>query len=282
MRRDGFTLVELLVVIAVIGVLIGVLLPSLGGARARAWQAGGASNIRQLQLANTMHAGDHDERFMPAAVDIVGPANVRSRENTHRWHGLRDAPSGAFDPEGAPMTVYLDDSSHGVRRCPAFASTLESLEASGRGFESGCGGYAYNAAFVGSSRVRSGDRWTLETRRVSGRGIVVTGDDHGARRPRFHAPARTVAFADAALATSEVVEYSFAEPPFWPDYPGFRPDPSIHFRHRDQANVCWLDGHVSGEAMALSSSSGVYPLDPGEHDIGWFGDTSSNAHFDYE
>ena len=277
--------------VAVVAVLVGVLVPALSGARVRAREAAGASNIRQLQLANMMYAGDY-ERYMPAAVDLFPPSNVRARENTHRWHGTRGAPSGRFEAEGGSITGYLEGegSSAGVRRCPAFAGTLEALERAGSGFEAGCGGYGYNAAFVGSVRREApgagGGRWVLETRRERGTTVRV-GDDTGSARHRFRSPSRTVAFADCALASTRVVEYSFVEPAEWPDYPGARPDPSIHFRHGapggGRANVCWLDGHASAETRAFTSWSGAYPMDPAGAGIGWFGDEGGgNELFDYE
>lgn len=61
----AFTLVELLVVIAVIAVLIGVLLPALGGARRAAQSTACASNLRQAFLVCRMYAD---------ANDGVGPA----------------------------------------------------------------------------------------------------------------------------------------------------------------------------------------------------------------
>lgn len=61
--RPGFTLVELLVVVAIAGILAGLLLPVLAQARDRARQSACASNLRQLGGAVTLYAQDYDEHF---------------------------------------------------------------------------------------------------------------------------------------------------------------------------------------------------------------------------
>lgn len=64
--RCGFTLIELLVVISIIALLISILLPALSKAREVARQTSCFSKERQLGLATTMYAQDHDG-FYPAA-----------------------------------------------------------------------------------------------------------------------------------------------------------------------------------------------------------------------
>jgi len=60
-EQRGFTLVELLVVVAIIALLAGLLLPVFAQARERARQVACLSNVRQLGMAVAMYSGDHDE-----------------------------------------------------------------------------------------------------------------------------------------------------------------------------------------------------------------------------
>ena len=62
-RRAGFTLLELLTVIATIGVLAAILLPALARAREAARRASCMSNLSQLSMAFWLYAEEHDRAF---------------------------------------------------------------------------------------------------------------------------------------------------------------------------------------------------------------------------
>src|SRR5437870_5106763 len=59
--KRGFTLIEILVVIAVLGVLASILYPVFAGLRESARSAGCQCNLKQIGLAVLMYAQDHDD-----------------------------------------------------------------------------------------------------------------------------------------------------------------------------------------------------------------------------
>jgi prepilin-type N-terminal cleavage/methylation domain-containing protein/prepilin-type processing-associated H-X9-DG protein len=63
LKRSGFTLVELLVVIGIIALLAGLLFPALSKAKDRAGMATCLSNLRQIYLGLEMYANDFEESY---------------------------------------------------------------------------------------------------------------------------------------------------------------------------------------------------------------------------
>lgn len=64
-RLQGFTLVELLTVLAILTLLAGLLFPVFQSVKASAQKSECASNIHQAQIATMLYMSDYDDFFMP-------------------------------------------------------------------------------------------------------------------------------------------------------------------------------------------------------------------------
>ncbi len=234
-RRRVFTLLELLVVIAVIVILAGLLLPALSKARRRAGSALCASNLRQLALANHLYADANEDFFCPYETD----------GDTVTWFGIEVA-NKVWDMRHSPLLGPYYGQDPAVLRCPAVVllkSFAPAQPAGDFGEVVGGGGYAYNGVWFG--------------------GFAINGLSVAVSRFGTRFPAKTLLFADGARSGVGSKEYdvvrtvSFLYCKVKPD--GSRYDlsrsGSNHFRHLRRCNTAWADGHVSAEPVGTINSA---------------------------
>lgn len=214
-RCVGFTLVELLVLVAIISVLASMLLPAAATVLTRANSVRCQNNLRQLQTANIAYAGDWEGCFVPSfRYDAGGGWSYPWIDNTEYVDLLYRAANDKFKAAVA--------SSLNVKQlCPlSRKNKITSQIGSSYGYNHGLKSIpSYRPVYLGSKDT----------------------DDNIANR---------AAFMDGL---SWGVSLTGADPTrYWlgggPRPEGTVVSQQVAYRHRGQANVAFFDGHVAAVA----------------------------------
>jgi prepilin-type N-terminal cleavage/methylation domain-containing protein/prepilin-type processing-associated H-X9-DG protein len=228
MRRRGFTLVELLVVIGVIALLAGLLLPAISSVRDKARKAECLSNQRQLALASAAYTNDFDGAFMPCATWDGWPVVY--------WWGTNEA---QVDYSAGYVHAYLEvkpTTEQSVFNCPV--QPWGSYTAQGAA-QAPTSTYGYNGYYL-CPPATPGWAWTI-------------GDRPWQRAADIDEPHRVIVFADALLVWSEdqVTNSTLLDPPCIFSGTGWERNtsPTTCFRHVEQAVAAFADGHAASHGL---------------------------------
>ncbi len=281
-KTAGFTLIELLVVISIIALLVGILLPALGAARASAQKVVCLSNVRQAGVAIYSYTTANEEyhpvymsRWVQApwqmALARSNAPQISSSEPGFWWTSLMvsegylpgplafDCPTFDVIPD-TKLNTQLDEMTAGV--------TNGDTAWAGWNFSE----YGYNAYFLGSGL---GIEWKNDRARRNSRSLAFSAPK--VVESMFTATARTIditnpsetlvltdsrnyavetRFKNAGYDFTYGVSYLYprSDPPNRTDQYGFA-DP----RHKSSVNVYWADGH--GDSFAIDDPDEPYGPD---------------------
>ena len=238
MRRSAFTLIELLIVIAIFAIMAAILFPVFARARENARRASCQSNLKQIGLGLTQYLQDFDEN-MP--FSFYG-APVDSENGNYKW-------MDAIQPYVRAEQIF---------DCPSDTLSPKYQVRKGQNF----GSYAQNGAYSLTSDTQTPPR--------SRAGQIVN-------IARIGSPAATVWATDSnngndmTWGGSSGGSYGFT----WPDansnpsiqtFGGLRQLNQMHERHLELLNVLWCDGHV--KAMKLDALARTRDVETGNPSLG--------------
>jgi prepilin-type N-terminal cleavage/methylation domain-containing protein len=185
-RIGGFTLIELLVVITIVALLIGLILPSLAGARWAARIVSCQSRLQQLGLGLSQYLDDHRDSLPQVQIDVGGGQRAiigslfGGKKGTLPAFGLN-----TFGAERRPLNRYVHsgpvapDSEPGTVELPIYKSP---------------GDVGGNIPFIGpvaSMYDLLGSSYTLNGHALDGEARWTLVPPTGGRMPQVITPSKT-------------------------------------------------------------------------------------------
>jgi len=144
MRRYGFTLIELMVVMAVVSVLMGVLMPVLARARQQGRSIVCLSNLRQLAIAAQVYVNNNDG-YYPIAyrkkfLDSISIFYCWDFTTIKYWD--------TGEIKVVPGLLWEGRTIEKIQQCPSFKGSPNWLD-------DPYTGYNYNTSYIGHGQMES-------------------------------------------------------------------------------------------------------------------------------
>ena len=226
---SGFTLVELLVTIAIIAILASLLLPALTRSKVSAQSVRCVNNLHQLSIAAQLYWDDNNGNTFPYHTSFTNNGDIY----WFGWIATGDETTRAFDAHYGALYPYL--AGRGVELCPALNYSADhfKLKAEGATY-----GYGYNL------KLSPPNKPPLNIRKLSRlSGLALLAD--AAQINTWQAPASP--------------DNPMLEEWYYVDDNATGQQPNGHFRHNQRANVLFCDGHVGREQMVPGSLDNRLP-----------------------
>ena len=199
-----FTLIELLIVIAIIAILAGMLLPALNAARAKAYGINCVSNLKQIGQAMLAYTMDNKDWFPGGTL--------------HNKIYYELAPYTGIAPG---KYKYKPWSQRKIWACPADSYRARKY-VPGEGYVSGSYGFSYYAR-----------NNLIEEDSVSMIKISL-----------IKQPSKLIYGMDTEdLRDGKALVYTVIAATRWPFKTDAKGQSDVHFRHSGNASTLWFDGH---------------------------------------
>jgi prepilin-type N-terminal cleavage/methylation domain-containing protein/prepilin-type processing-associated H-X9-DG protein len=249
-HSPGFTLVELLIVIAIIAVLLGLLLPAVQRVRAAGQRIQCRNNMRQIGLGTLQYYDLHDGEFFlhhPFNADVLANlADANSFAEIYWEDKIMPYIGAAFEANAAAVSAGQNNSTEAIYRCPADISVRSVFVSDGVN-----DGWANRTSYLLNSQLshktRRWGRWNLAglTSAVGTSNFI----DYCERN------AEAIANDDVLAGNPRRDDYDI-----WLGVVFFQPWIATQ-RHYGVANYLYLDGHVTSyewAALDPTSAAGVH------------------------
>lgn len=219
-RGSAFTIIEVIIIIAIISLLMGLLLPALMSSRRAARQMQCQSNLRQMAIAATQYSTLWDS--YPAAI------RYETRDGTVcrvAWDWVTTV-SGTLIEPGA-LWQFTDNPDR-VMQCPGYTGPSNY---SGDPYT----GYNYNTSYIGAENYMG----PVVNGKITNTAVHNGTKPHAIRNPQKTAFFGLGGYSAGANKFMRAPEHPHGTSP-WVTYSGGQA-----FLYNGETNVVWADAHVS-------------------------------------
>jgi len=251
-KREGFNLIELLIVIAIIALLVTITVPSLGRAKDQARSAVCAANVRRLAVGANTYATKYDDFLPPHRLPKNPDGSVYVNEygrQKPRWPWFLHEEAGPVieksqyptDAEFQAATEMSNDNFICPSMNDQYARDIRN------------GAYGYNHAYLGSGRPnpKYTDRyvpmnWPVRIGRIFNPAeTVMFGDSRGAiNGPSMSIRQHAYTLDAPRLAVSLGFTHFGPKNNIDPSVPEKYMHSPADARHLGLANIAFVDGHA--------------------------------------